>query len=691
VGTLGAVSAADTAHAVTDPAAGAASYPRAAAAQVPGLVAAYAAARDIPAGDVAGVRPGSVHVFYDAATGIGWALAGFLPSARASSAVLLGFQDEGSAGVFTQHGHARWRMIGYPSQPLSCTAAVPRQAFRSWGLARSGCGSTSRSRPASGRPRAASVVDPATIAKEAQDQVGVADTPASTDFSFDCNPFTTLVGGGASTSGCGTDPKFKVQDENEEWCSDFTKWAWEQGGVTSDLSVLTGQSATFYQWALDQGQHPAFDSGTPQVGDAVVFYPGSDSAPNATYADHVGVIVGVNSNGTLNLVNGDFAGTSNISVQANNDVSLSSWAASIWGSGEHWIFVSPGGGGSDMAFQANTGHLWYFTPSNAGNRDTGLGMANGTSPAIASSGEVAFQGGGNNHLWLYDPSTGGNRDTGLGMKPGTSPAIVSLAGGGYEIAFQANTGILWLNDPSTGKSVNTGLGMDAGTSPAITATASSYEVAFQANNNHLWYYTPSNAGQRDTGLGMEPGTSPAITATASGSPEIAFQANNNDLWYYTPSNAGQRDTGLGMDAATSPAITSTSGGGYEIAFQANNNDLWLYTTSNAGQRDTGLGMDGATSPDITASTSGSPEVTFQANDNDLWYYTSSNAGERDTGLGMDGATSPDITASTSGSPEVTFQANDNDLWYYTSSNAGERDTGLGMAPTSNPAILPAAS
>ena len=35
-----------------------------------------------------------------------------------------------------------------------------------------------------------------------------------------------------------------------------------------------------------------------------------------------------------------------------------------------------------IAFQANTSHLWYYTPTNAGNRDTGLGMATGTSPAI---------------------------------------------------------------------------------------------------------------------------------------------------------------------------------------------------------------------------------------------------------------------------------------------------------------------
>jgi hypothetical protein len=161
--------------------------------------------------------------------------------------------------------------------PPSCTAIVPRQAQRSWGLPRSGCGGTSPSRP---RLRATTGAEGRWRRGSADDRRGSAESgwrqrhPASLSFSFDCNPFTALVKAGASTSGCGTDPRFKIQDENGQWCSDFAKWVWEQGGVTADLGTLTGQSATFYQWALDQGQHPAFDSGTPQIGDAVVFYPG---------------------------------------------------------------------------------------------------------------------------------------------------------------------------------------------------------------------------------------------------------------------------------------------------------------------------------------------------------------------------------------------------------------------------------
>ena len=165
----------------------------------------------------------------------------------------------------------------------------------------------------------------------------------------------------------------------------------------------------------------------------------------------------------------------------------------------------------EVAFAANTNTLWYYTPTNAGKRNTGLLVELYTSPSIAATGEIAFQGGANSHLWLYNPSTGGSRDTGLGMDPNTSPAIVSLTGGGYEIAFQSNINILWLNNPSTGKSINTGLGMDDLSSPAITATSGgSYEVAFAANTNTLWYYTPTNAGNRNLGLGMNIFSSPAL-------------------------------------------------------------------------------------------------------------------------------------------------------------------------------------
>jgi hypothetical protein len=162
-----------------------------------------------------------------------------------------------------------------------------------------------------------------------------------------------MVGVGASSSGCGTDSHFGVLDQNEEWCADFTKYVWEQGGVTTDLRTLDPAAASFYTWGLHQGESMPTDATNPQVGDAVVFYPPSES-PNGSYADHVGIVVGVNSNGTVNLVNGDFGGGSvYIKVEQDNNVSLASWASQVWSSGEKWVFVSPGQSGPPVNLQSS--------------------------------------------------------------------------------------------------------------------------------------------------------------------------------------------------------------------------------------------------------------------------------------------------------------------------------------------------
>jgi hypothetical protein len=179
-------------------------------------------------------------------------------------------------------------------------------------------------------------------------QVGVADNPPVTNFNgLDCDPYTTLVGNplGASSKGCKTSsnpPYFRnVQDVSEFWCADFTKWVWREAGVTSGLATLTPSAASFYTWGVDHGEHIPF-GGTPKTGDAVLLYPPDTKAPNGTYADHVGIVTAVHSNGTVNLVNGDFLGSVNISVQYNTNVRLSTWASIVEGNkGEKWAFVSP--------------------------------------------------------------------------------------------------------------------------------------------------------------------------------------------------------------------------------------------------------------------------------------------------------------------------------------------------------------
>src|SRR5450755_2886296 len=128
--------------------------------------------------------------------------------------------------------------------------------------------------------------------------------------------------------------------------------------------------------------------------------------------------------------------------------------------------------------------------------------------AATINDQVAFQAN-TGHLYTYDPANKSSTDGGLGMKAGTSP---SFAGG--EVAFQANTGHLYTYDPANKSSTDAGLGMAAATSPAIAANGSGHEVAFQANTGHLYTYDPANKSSTDTGLGMKAGTSPTITPPA---------------------------------------------------------------------------------------------------------------------------------------------------------------------------------
>src|ERR1700728_726374 len=108
------------------------------------LTGAYASYRHIPASAVTGVRRGTLRTAYDSATKTRWATAGFFPSPTASASVLLGFQDGGSSGVVTRHGTPAGRMVGYGSQPLSCSALLPAAVRSTWGFtSHTSCSSSS--------------------------------------------------------------------------------------------------------------------------------------------------------------------------------------------------------------------------------------------------------------------------------------------------------------------------------------------------------------------------------------------------------------------------------------------------------------------------------------------------------------------------------------------------------------------
>jgi hypothetical protein len=105
---------------------------------------------------------------------------------------------------------------------------------------------------------------------------------------------TNSLGGQAFDSSCtgyGGSPEY--------WCADFARWVWAAAGV--DTSGLSPAAGSFFVYGQDHGTL----SGTPQVGDAVVFdYKGGG------YADHVAIVVQVNGDQSIETVSGDWGGES---------------------------------------------------------------------------------------------------------------------------------------------------------------------------------------------------------------------------------------------------------------------------------------------------------------------------------------------------------------------------------------------
>ncbi len=311
------------------------------------LARVFAAARHLPVSAVGRIRSGSLHT--TSMSGATWAIASFLPSQRSPAQLRVQFQDGAGTGVFTRRGSSPWRLVA--TGPYGCGRGLPARVARTWGLGRAAACRTGAAtqRKAAARalstPRRTSGATPTSlgqrIATIALGQIGTGDSPTSTSFDLDCNPFSSLVAGfSANANGCGLNKPLRVRNENEEWCADFVKWVWSRAGVTADLDTLNAGSSSFYQWALDQGESPVADSGVPRVGDAVIFYPPGKITP-ATYSAHVGTVTAVHPDGTIDMANGDFRGKSNIRVEYDTNIDLTDFAAQIYGPGEQWVIVTP--------------------------------------------------------------------------------------------------------------------------------------------------------------------------------------------------------------------------------------------------------------------------------------------------------------------------------------------------------------
>jgi hypothetical protein len=113
---------------------------------------------------------------------------------------------------------------------------------------------------------------------------------------------------GASCTGNGGDAEY--------WCADFAKWVWQNaaGSTITDTDALDAAAVSFYNYGVDHGTLHTGTSYQPRVGDAVVYDVTVPSGrTHGTFADHVGIVTAVNSDGSIQTVNGDFGGVSGYS------------------------------------------------------------------------------------------------------------------------------------------------------------------------------------------------------------------------------------------------------------------------------------------------------------------------------------------------------------------------------------------
>jgi PKD domain-containing protein/CHAP domain-containing protein len=405
------------------------------------LAQAFTAARHVAGSAVGSIRPGSLHT--GTADGRQWAIASFLPKKSDSAEMAISFQDGAATGVF-EKTHGSWRLVS--TGLYGCAVGLPASLKKAWHIGspslctRSASSQEAAARkalaamPAGARATASKAVkaaaaaksavrtaaaDPAdlgqTIASIALTQVGVQVNPQVPNFAtVDCDPYSTMVAGfSADSDGCGYNAAFKVQNENETWCADFNKWVWQQAGITADMNTLNAGAVSFDTWAVQQGQNPQLDTGTPQAGDSVLFY-NPYNFPG--FADHVGIITSVSADGTIDMVNGDFSASPAIHAEYDTGITnLSAFAASVEGPGEEWALVTP----PTTAEQPNpAGHM--LAPRVAVDGSTASFSATGSVPGGTITG----------YYWTFGDTRMTNEDgadvTHVFSEPGTYTATVTI-------------------------------------------------------------------------------------------------------------------------------------------------------------------------------------------------------------------------------------------------------------------------
>jgi hypothetical protein len=301
------------------------------------------------------------------------------------------------------------------------------------------------------------------------------------------------------------------------------------------------------------------------------------------------------------------------------------------------------------SFQGGNGFLYNYDSATNGFTGIKLGQSLTSSPAETGlpdgNAEIAFQAN-TGILWYTPPQSGAGIDTENSVVAGSNPVVAGLADNGFEIAFSDPAGAIELLGEGGGSVQDvTGLGASGSSSPSITASANDgWQVAWNGANGHLWLITSNDVGVDagiDTGISVESGTSPGIAALSAGGDIVAFENPEQELALYDTATGVATTTPYVLRTGTSPAVAASAYGGWQAAIVGTDGRLDLIDSA-TGEIETGSPVYAGVSPTITAlHAADAYEAAYEDPSSNLGL--TGTAGDYTTTYGMKPATHPTIT------------------------------------------------
>jgi hypothetical protein len=464
------------------------------------------------------------------------------------------------------------------------------------------------------------------IASQATSQVSVNNTACT-------NPPTNTIS--RYDNSCGID-----------WCAEFARWAWTQGGVTN-ITGLNSWAHSFKDYGKANGTYHDRTSGyTPQPGDAVVFDYASDSdGSSGSDIDHVAIVTGV-SGGNVNTVGGNQGWNDpNITiytsyVQAssyslgNTDIVGYTSPVGIDQIAPVSVVSNPSSGGYDAFARDTSGALTWWSIDAGGNWSSPIGLggslASSPSAVVTTSNTIdVFYKGTNGdlwHRWKVGSNWYGPQDLGMGPLGGP-PRALGQPDGTVDVFWQGTDEALWSAHYSPGTQTWTGatpLGGSFVREPWPVVSASGVVSVFlMGTDSNLWEVQKTGGvWQAAVSLGMGPlGGPPAAIGHTDGTIDVFWKGTTGELFstHYSSSTwSAWVDHGGTMNS--DPYPVQTVPGTIDVFYTGASSNLyhsWLVSGTWFGPQSLGMGPLGSP-PSAGSNTSGVVYTFWKGTDGGLW-------------------------------------------------------------------------